>query len=165
MNTEYKRTPAGNPDNQPPIRLPKHNFRSKQWTRTQSSTIYKVQDTRNFVIDQSFMVLVAKVRKLYEGTGTEAFELDIRHDKTFSSAGMHTFCTSDLYLDLACGTDLCCYVTYDFQGCKHQHQLLTLMNSIYLLDKVARPQPLKGGVAAFFSRVKQLHPKSCFSVL
>ena len=112
------------------------------------------------------MAFLVKVKELYQGSGTVAFELDQRNDRSFNCTGMHTFCTPDLHLELECSYDFNCYVNYDFQGCKHKDRILALAKKIYpMRENVFQYMPLPGGVLNFYQRVRQLHPACCFKML
>lgn len=161
MNTEVKLTPKQEPLSE----LPKGKGPQKRWKLTRSDNQDPARITRNLVIDQAYMFLLSKIKELYKGSNTEAFELDIRHDRSFSSSGMHTFCTPDLSLELECGFDLICCVTYDFEDCQYQEQVLAWLQGSFSLRDAAVHTPVKGGIKACFARLKQLHSASCFTVL
>ena len=159
--TEYKRTLS----QEPLTAFPKRYVPQKRWKLTRSDNQDPVRVTRNFVIDQGFMFLLGRVKALYQGSGMEAFERDLRNDRSFTAVGMHAFITPDLRLELECNYDLECCVTYDFEGCEHEAQILNWIQGSDSIRKCSQHQPTKGGLKAAFDRLKLLHPAECFSLL
>jgi hypothetical protein len=161
MQTEFKKPSI----DEAVTALPMRRVPQKRWKLFRSDNQDPARRTRNIVIDMAYMHLLSKVKAFYQGTGTEAYEQDLRHDRTFTAVGMHCFCTPELYLELECGYDLLCIVRYDFEHCRHQAQIMSLLEGIYPLKDVARHCPTKGGLVQSFAAIKRLHPPEYFTHL
>lgn len=139
-------------------------FYKKRWIQATLSK-YAHLKPQNELMNTVFMSLIRKVKTLYNGLNELAYERDSRHDSTRNCSTMHCFITQALYLELTCDfVEHKCYVHFDFERCPFEQQIRELLKA-YPIIMACKHEPRKGGVTAYFARVKAYQPNQFFFTL
>jgi hypothetical protein len=141
----------------PPIPIEYRMQKFYQLAKTRKG--YTTQKANNSSVELAFMKVLKQVKEILARNPQIVFERDQRKDNTHNAFTIHSFLSSDIFLELSCDITCNFYVEYAFLPSSYnllgQQDEIGKLLQTYPLDTKAKEIQLED-FSAFFKRVLQV---------
>lgn len=138
---------------------------ANRWKASKSKSKWSYTKEFNEQMNNAFMFLKRRVKRLYDGHREMAYERDKRTVNKENCTTVQVFLTNSIYLELECDyVTYKCYLHYDFQNCPHEATISKWLKE-YPFNMALIHEPLQGGVKGYFNRVYQYQQGKHFAYI